>query len=259
MNEQQRGNGVLPGLELAWALHARGGGAEPKQGLSVGRIVAAAIEVADTEGLGAVSMSRVAKGLGFTTMSLYRHVRSKDELVLLMQDVAIGSPADLDPTPPGAGWRAQLERWVWGVLAALRRHPWIIQTIPMFGAPATPNQLSWLERGLRALEDTGLDEGVKVNVVMLLDALAFGDLQIAGAEQPTLPQVPGVDPYRELFGEMLDPAEFPALLRAVRGGAFVGTDDPVADRDEAFRLGVSLMLDGIERLVERRTGGRLGG
>lgn len=64
-----------------WAAHARPD-AEPEQGLSVGRIVTAAIELADADGLGAVSMARVATRLGFTTMSLYRHVHSKDELVL---------------------------------------------------------------------------------------------------------------------------------------------------------------------------------
>ena len=68
----------------------------PKPGLSLERIVAAAVQVADAEGLAAVSMSRVAAELGTAPMSLYRYVTAKDELLALMQDAAYG------PWPTGA-------------------------------------------------------------------------------------------------------------------------------------------------------------
>src|SRR5215470_993531 len=81
----------------------------PKPGLSLERIVAAAVQVADAEGLAAVSMSRVAAELGTAPMSLYRYVAAKDELLALMFDAAYGP----SPTGPGgdAGWRAGLSRW----------------------------------------------------------------------------------------------------------------------------------------------------
>ncbi|MBA2695032.1 MAG: helix-turn-helix transcriptional regulator, partial [Actinobacteria bacterium] len=70
--------------------------------MSRGRIVGAAIEVADVDGLAGVSMSKVAARLGFTTVSLYRHVRNKDELILLMQDAAVGAPPErAEPAPDG--------------------------------------------------------------------------------------------------------------------------------------------------------------
>src|SRR6187401_87608 len=90
------------GVALAWGVAAnpqRG----PKRELSIERIVDAAVEIADAEGLGAVSMSRVAASLGFTTMSLYRYVTSKDDLILLMQEGAV-----LPPVPDESierGWR----------------------------------------------------------------------------------------------------------------------------------------------------------
>src|SRR5881397_1914280 len=78
----------------------------PKPTLSLARIVDAGVRVADTEGLDAVSMGRVA---------------SKEELVKLMVDAAWGdSPG---PLLAGENWRAGLSRWAWAMRAALRRHP----------------------------------------------------------------------------------------------------------------------------------------
>lgn len=238
-------------FELAWAQHGRPEAGQ-KPGLSRGRIVTAAIAVADAEGLGAVSMNRVAKELGFTTMSLYRHVASKEELVLLMQDAAGGPPA---AGPVEGSWRDELQRWAWAVLGGFRAHPWIVQTIGMFGAPSTPNQLAWFERGLRALGDTPLTEAEKVSTLLLVDAHIFGDLLFAAASTPSAADVVGGDPYDDgqLVGR-LDPESFPALLRAFAGGAFVPGRDPIADRDVDFTFGLDRILDGLERLIEERTG-----
>src|SRR5215472_17170396 len=100
----------------------------PKPGLSLERIVAAAVQVADAEGLAAVSMSRVAAELGAAPMSLYRHVSAKDELLTLMLDAAYG-PYPAQPQPeagPEPGWRAGLSKWAWAMRAATQRHPWVL-------------------------------------------------------------------------------------------------------------------------------------
>ena len=80
----------------------------PKPGLSVGRIVGAAIEVADAEGLAALSMRRVADRLGIGTMSLYTYVPGKAELIDVMLDTVLGEVAESGDVEPG--WRAGLER-----------------------------------------------------------------------------------------------------------------------------------------------------
>lgn len=238
-------------LETVWARHGRVDG-EPKQGLSRARIVEAGIAIADAEGLGAVSMSRVAGALGFSTMALYRHVGSKEELVLHMQDAAVGEPAVRDGVI-GGGWRAGLEGWAWMSVAAFRAHPWLVQTITMFGAPATPNQLAALELGLRALGDAPLSEPEKMSTILLLSAHVFSDLQFAAASTPTAVDAVGEEPYGTLIARVLDPQRFPALLRAVRGGAFEPGEDPAADRDADFAFGLARILDGVERLIECRT------
>src|SRR6185369_13421325 len=97
-------NGIPNALALAWGLKERPGKG-PRPGLSLDRIVAAGVKVAAAEGLGAVSMSRVASELGAATMSLYRYVPAKHELLDLMVDAAMGAPPEPDPA---LGWRAGL-------------------------------------------------------------------------------------------------------------------------------------------------------
>ena len=75
-----------PSLELLWG-RREVGRRGPKPGLNVDAIVAAAVDIANAEGLAAVSMARVAKAVGFTTMSLYRYVTNKDELLQLMKEM----------------------------------------------------------------------------------------------------------------------------------------------------------------------------
>lgn len=235
-------------LAAAWAEPA----AQARQGLSRAQIVEAAIAVADVDGLGAVSMGKVAARLGFTAMSLYRHVHSKDELILLMQDAAVGTPPEADTT---GGWRPQLERWTWDVLGRFRAHPWLLATISMFGPPATPHQLDWLERGLQALAHTPLSEPEKLNTMLLLDAHVFSDLQFAAFGAPTATDAADPAEFGAILAGLLDPERFPALCRAVDGGAFGVGPDPQAARDSDFAFGLDRILDGVEYLIRAREGG----
>src|SRR6188472_761991 len=110
------------GIALAWGIAAdpqRG----PKRELSIERIVDAAIEIADADGLAAVSMSSLAAALGYTTMSLYRYVSAKDDLIVLMNDEGLGQPPDHDPIDDD--WRAGLRRWAGSLGATYARHPWL--------------------------------------------------------------------------------------------------------------------------------------
>src|SRR3954447_23094142 len=149
-------------LAAAWGVHERPGRG-PKPALNLDRIVEAAVRVAATEGLGAVSMSRVAAELGASTMSLYRYVAAKDELLALMGDAAFGPPPGAADEP---SWRAGLSRWAWGHHAVLRRHPWIVR-VPISAPPITPNLTAWIEDGLRALGRTPLAEEDKLSVMLL--------------------------------------------------------------------------------------------
>ncbi|MGI5127207.1 TetR/AcrR family transcriptional regulator [Pseudonocardia sp. CA-107938] len=223
-------------LEAVWTAVP---GAVPRTGLTLDRVVAAAIEIADAEGLGAVSMSRVAKRTGFTPMALYRHVANKDELVLHMQDRAMGPPP---PELAATGdWRADTERWAWASLARIRAHPWYVQTLSTFGAPATPSHLLWAEAALQALAPTALTESEKVETTLLINAHVVGDTTFHAIETAT--EAVGV--YDDVLARFLDEERFPAVVRAVAAGAFAAGPDPAADRDALFRYGLDRILDGV--------------
>ncbi|MEV0146808.1 MULTISPECIES: TetR/AcrR family transcriptional regulator [unclassified Nonomuraea] len=143
----------------------------PKPGLSVGMIVAAAIEVADAEGMAALSMRAVGERLGRTAMALYTYVPSKGELLDLMYDQALAElPTGYDS---GAGRRAAVTAWAGDVLALYLRHPWMLQVSqarPVLG----PNEYTMLETLLRILRESGLGRGRARRVVGTLFAFVRG-------------------------------------------------------------------------------------
>ena len=113
------------GIALAWGVAAnpqRG----PKREMNIERIVDAAVEIADAEGLAAVSMSRVAQSLGYTTMSLYRYVTAKDDLLVLMQEQGIGLTPVLGPDLDPSDWRGRLRAIGRAQLDVYRQHPWLL-------------------------------------------------------------------------------------------------------------------------------------
>jgi AcrR family transcriptional regulator len=214
---------------------------ERKRGLSRERVVEAAVAVADEDGLDAVSMARVAERLGFTTMSLYRHVRSKDELTLLMTNEAIGEPPE---HPDGGDWRARLEQWSWDLVEGVRRHPWLLD-VPLSRPPWTRGQLVWLDRALAALAGTGLTESEKAASILLLNGHVFSQARfVADLGEPQ-----DLAGYVDGLKRLLDDERFPALRRAVHAGIFDPDGD---DTDDDFRFGLERVLDGIEHLVELR-------
>src|SRR5437879_4824607 len=121
MDDEQ--SGLASDLALLWGLRepSRRG---PKPGLPLEDISPEGVDGAEAEGIDAVSMARVAAHLGNSTMALYRHVKSKRELLLLMSDAALEYP----PEFPGDGdWRAGMTFWAHGVLASVRAHPWFLR------------------------------------------------------------------------------------------------------------------------------------
>ena len=225
----------------------------PRLGLSLERTVQSAIEVADEEGLAAVSMKRVAERLGFTTMAVYRYVASKDELLLLMQDTVATPPAGLDVLLETAGWRSGLVQWTRAQYEIVEAHPWLEEIRP-FERTGTPSQLSWMDLGLRVLGATPLTEYQKLAVLLLLGGYVSTQARLA------LTAVEGVrrgafattDEATEAFGRLLSqvvtPDRFPALVRAVRGGAFAPREGPTY---ATFDFGLDLMLDGVDELIRR--------
>ncbi|MGH3189473.1 MAG: TetR/AcrR family transcriptional regulator [Streptosporangiaceae bacterium] len=251
--------GEIPASEIPYSVAAAWGVRErphkgPKPALSLPRIVAAAVRVADTEGLDAVSMGRVAAELGAAPMSLYRHVSAKEELLRLMVDAALGdSPG---PLAPGENWRAGLSRWAWAMRAGVRRHPWMVR-IPISGLPIMPREIAWFEDALACMDGIGLTEARKASVIMLLAGyvrnLATTEADIAAAIQASgLSPAEWMSSYPRMLRRLTDPQRFPALAAFIAAGVFEAEDGP----DDEFIFGLDRILDGIEALIQpgRRSG-----
>lgn len=222
----------------------------PKSALSVRDITEAAIEVADADGLGAVSMARVAAQLGNSTMALYRHVRSKDELLLLMTD------AGMDPPPAsleGDDWRAKLAHWARAVLDLVRRHPWYVH-VPITGPPVGPGNLAWFDSALAALSGTGIEPGEKVGLVMGLTTYVQGAMRLSADLRAGYTDNPeGFDKaYGRTLAAVVDPRRFPALWEVIEAGVFGAGEDFAADQEEDFEFGLARYLDGIASYLDSR-------
>lgn len=230
-------------MALTWGVRARPAKG-PKRGLSLDRIVAAAVQAADADGLEAVSMNRVAGDLGAAPMALYRYVASKDELLVLMIDQATGQP----PANPIADWRAGLTSWAEAYRAVLNRHAWMLR-LPVEGLPVAPNQTAWLERGLQSLQGASLREAEKISTVLLVRGFVRNDVMLtAGAlGRDALPA------FGHMVSRLTDRFRFPALHQAIAAGAF----EPDDDVDGAFYFGLERILDGIDVLtrIDNRSNG----
>ena len=221
----------------------------PKPSLTVDDITRAAIEIADAEGLAAVSMARVAERLGNSTMALYRHVKSKDELLVLMSDAALERP---EPLPEGVDWRTGLTFWAEGVLVAVRKHPGT-RKLPISGPPAGPNNLAWFDSALEALKDTGLPEGAKVGVVMGLMTYVQGEIRLSPRPGRRLRRQPGrLQPVRRHAGPRGRPAPVPRAGPDLWTPASSTTVESFEDdSDEDFDFGLQLYLDGVAGFIDR--------
>lgn len=252
MSGDETETGLPASFEMAWGVRDRPTKG-PKRGLSLEQIVDAAVHVANTEGIGGVSMGRVAKELGASAMSLYRYVASKDELLALMIDGAFGQ---IEFELADGTWRERLKQWAEIELVGYRQFPWILR-IPVTGAPIMPKQIWFMEQGLRALGGTGLEEHEKLSAVLLVTsftrsfAMLSGD--IAAAFESGDPTTARVMPrYGELIKKLTTAEEYPALHAVVDAGTFDDNGEEFDDLDYDFRFGLERVLDGIEALINRR-------
>jgi AcrR family transcriptional regulator len=218
-------------------------------GLSVDRIVESAVELADRDGMGAVSMKAVAENLGFTTMSLYRYVSSKDELLLLMHDTCWRPPSGLEVTT--GIWRDDLASWTREQYDIILRHPWLEQ-VRHIDRAGTPSQVTWLEFGLRTLAGTALEEYQKIDVLLVLSGYVFATARNAvtvtdGLQRGYFAQGQAASAFAQLLAMVAGAERFPALVRCVQAGGFPD-GRPFPDMES----GLALILDGVARLIERQ-------
>lgn len=240
------------GIALSWGIAERPQKG-PKRELSLEGIIDAAVEIADAEGLGAVSMARVASSLGFTTMSLYRYVTSKDELVQLMQNAA--SVVLVPALDESQGWRDGLREWSASVRAVYRRHPWLLD-MRVGSIPMSPSDLAMVDWAMRILRDLPLSQGEKMSTLLLLSGYTRSvgqlerDLTSTGAHE--------VSPeHRAALKQLVTEELFPYLNPIVQSGVYTGDEDGSADdEDEDASFELERILDGVEHYVSAKAAGR---
>ncbi|MBT2399669.1 TetR/AcrR family transcriptional regulator [Streptomyces sp. ISL-100] len=153
--------------EVIWARPERAGRG-PRAAYSRADIAAAAVRIADADGLDAVSMRRVAAEIGCGTMSLYNYVPRKEDLYELMVD-AVSGEYDLSQEPSG-DWRADMLALAHRARALMHRHPWLPRLMsPVYGF--SPNVLRYLEYCLGCLEGLEAPQGTKLELVAMVNGM----------------------------------------------------------------------------------------
>ncbi|MCX5272968.1 TetR/AcrR family transcriptional regulator [Streptomyces virginiae] len=249
--DEDGGTGLPASLEMAWGLRDRPSKG-PRPTLTLPKIVEAAVTLAASEGTDAVSMGRVAKELGVSTMSLYRYVAAKEELYVLMADAGVGAPPPLPPEAQGWSWRELLTDWAYAQRSVLMANSWILR-IPITAAPVSPNQLAWMDRGLASMAGTDLRESEKLSTIILIGGLVRNEATMAADMMDAIIKS-GVAPdqalgqYIRTLRLMTGPDSHPAVTRLLASDAFSGSAEP----DFQFRFGLDRILDGLAPLTSER-------
>ncbi|MFJ3309384.1 TetR/AcrR family transcriptional regulator C-terminal domain-containing protein [Streptomyces sp. NPDC086549] len=223
-----------------------------EQELTLDRIVRAAMDIADSEGLPALSMRGVAARLGVAPMSPYRYVPSKDDLVLLVADAAFGEESY--PADPPEEWRPRIELGARTLWSLYRRHPWLAQLGSLTRPLLLPNLMVHAEWTLGALDGHGLGPTALLDIHVLLyshvQGLAMHLEWEAHAEATTgQSEDQWMASRAPALRELTDSGRFPTFTRMI--GAF-GEDGYDLRLDTLFELGLKALLDGLTLKIEGR-------
>lgn len=215
------------------------------EGLSQSKIVRAAMAIADAQGVDGLSMRGVAAALQAPPMSLYRHVRSKDELVEAMVDAAF---AEIASPPPVRTWREGLEVFARTLWALFRRHPWLAHTVMVTRPMALPNVIAYADWIFGILETSGADAKTRLELHVTVYAWVRGvavDLESerrAEAESG-LDEAQWHAAQESRFAELARSPDYPSFARLL--SEFEDGYD--LSLEALFEDGLSALLDGIEK------------
>jgi AcrR family transcriptional regulator len=219
--------------------------------LSREEIAATAVRIADDEGLDALSMRRLAAELDAGTMTLYYYLRTKDELLALVNDAVMGEVVLPAGERQPDDWRGALKVIAQRSRDALRRHPWMFD---IGGDPAVgPNSVRHFEQTMQAVAGLDVDFATKLDVVTAVDEYIFG---FCLHERATLHEDAANDASMQRYVEdLIATGDFPELSRLVEreGTAQVWAQLSAHAEDPArFDRNLDRLLDGIEHDLQRR-------
>ncbi|MHA6300036.1 TetR/AcrR family transcriptional regulator [Devosia sp. CAU 1758] len=254
MTEDIAGRGdPLKSLNLLWGrVEAPKRG--PKARVAVADLVKAAVTIADSEGIEAVSTRRVAEAVGISPMSFYTHIPDKSVLIDLMLDAVSGGADEVDmPVFDPGRWRENVTIVARAYRDFYLRHPWALQVgthRPVLG----PNTMRSYEAILSAVDGLGLDEVEMDMTVTLITNYVYGAVRDA-ARANLVKQQTGMSDEEwwytiAPFLETLDYSRYPVASRV---GPVVGELYGLGDPARAFEFGLARLLDGISMLIASKT------
>jgi AcrR family transcriptional regulator len=211
--------------------------------LSKERVLAAAVALADAQGVEGLSMRKLAQELGVVPMALYKHVANKDELLDAMVDVVVG---EIDPPAGGTDWKTAMRRRVLSARGALLRHPWASRVMESRTSP-TPAVLAYMDSMIGMFRAGGFSIDLTHHAMHAMGSRLLGFSQELFDE--TADVGPGMDAetLRELAGTFPHITELVAAITHDQASVVgVGCDDQFE-----FEFALDLMLDGLERLRDR--------
>jgi AcrR family transcriptional regulator len=217
------------------------------------QIAETALAIADAEGIEEVSMRRVASELRAGTMTLYHYVRTKDDLLTLMDDAIMGEVVVPEGEMP-EDWREAVATVARRSKEAFNRHPWAFEALQ--GVRIGPNGMLHFEQTLQAVAGLDIPVEGQFEIVTMVDDYVFGHVgrwgrgELFGDDE--------VDAALDYITRHLDDGDYPSVRRAMGDGSARELWDRftrVATADERFERGLQWLLDGIEQALES---GKLG-
>jgi len=201
--------------------------------LSRERVATAALELADADGLEALSMRTLADRLGVGTMTLYGYYRNKDELLDAVVDAAMEDGEGGAP-PLEGDWREQLRGLVLKARRNLLQHPSLVE-LRVRRPVLRPEALRFSETALGILRGAGLDVREATAAFRLLFTYTFGFAALSPAESTE-------EDRRAALAALaaLPPNEYPALTEAREEASMA------MGGEEVFEYGLERILDGLE-------------
>jgi AcrR family transcriptional regulator len=239
-------------LRLLWREPSPGANRGPRRGLSVDAVVDAAMAIADSEGLDAVTMRRLADELGVVPMTLYTYVPGKAELLDLMLDAAYARMPRTDTT--GRPWRHRVTAIAEANKELFERHPWAA-TVSTARPPLGPGQMAKYEHELAALDGLGLDDVEMDDCLTYLlgfvqaCARATADVRAARHESAMTDQQ-WWQVNAPLLARVFDENAYPTAARV--GAAAGATHGSAYHPDHAYAFGLQRILDAFDVLIDRR-------
>jgi len=216
--------------------------AEPRAPLRRDRVLRVAIDLADRNGLEALSMRKLGQELGVDAMALYRHVRSKDDLFDGIIELIVG---EIERPPPTGDWKADLRAQVMAARQVMLRHPWARRVFEERGTGGVA-AIGYIESVLAIVRDGGFSIDLAHHALHVLDSRIFGFNQDLFDDSGRAEPSPDV---AELLGPAMA-ARYPRVTELAMSVSHEGVLGK-CDDDVEFAFGLDLILDGLEH---RRAG-----